>query len=357
MKNHLQIVCYCLFAVTIYSCHRDYLSVPLKFTAYENNPVLSPGDSGTWDELFVWTPQILMDENRYYLFYTGGNVSGKMAVGVAISKDGFHFDKFAGNPILSPDKVGFDASTVGPGMVLKSDTGWLMYFNAQELVSFSPGRCIGVAAATTLTGPWKKNENPVVHGGSIGEWDAGFIIPSTVLKSESGGYIMFYSGGKDIAQFNHFYIGMAVSTDGISWKKYNDLLTNAHPYAESDPVLTTGDQGEWDAAFVWMANVTKAKDGFRMYYSAAGVPSRKELNSIGFAWSEDGIHWKKYAENPVYRSAMDPFTLRGGTIGVTEDPSLLCLDSICLMYYECGPYTPESSFICVARGYLSQFKR
>lgn len=341
-----------LFILAISSCKQDNSPVPLKFKAYENNPVLSPGEAGSWDELFLWTPQIVFDENKFCLFYLGGNVSGRMAVGFATSEDGFHFTKFAGNPVLSPDNSGFDAFTVGPGMIVKDDSLWQMYFNAQELVSFAPGRHIGRASSKLLEGPWTKDEHPVLTSGDAGEWDAGFIIPSTVLKLENGSFIMFYSGGLDIALFDDFFIGMATSKDGTTWKKYNNPETNDHPYASSDPVLASGKDGEWDGAFVWMANVTKTKEGFSMYYSASAVNSRKEIKNMGHASSADGIHWKKYRNNPVYLSENDPFIVSPGNIGYMENPSLLYLDTLCLMFYECGHQQLDKSFIGIAIAYF-----
>lgn len=329
-------------------CHKMDSRQPLIFTAYQDNPVLSPGETGSWDELFLWTPQIVRDENKFYLFYLGGNVSGRMAVGFATSDDGFHYTKFAGNPVLSPDNSGFDAFTVGPGMVVKDDSLWRMYFNAQELVNFAPGRHIGRASSKSLGGPWTKDEQPVLASGEAGEWDAGFIIPSSVLKLDKGTFIMFYSGGLDIALFDDFFVGMATSKDGKSWKKYNNPETTGHPFADSDPVLTSGKSGEWDGAFVWMANVTKTNEGFSMYYSASAEHNRKEIRNIGFASSVDGIHWKKYRNNPVYLSENDPFIHSRGNIGYMENPSLLYLDTLCLMFYECGHQQLDKSFLAVA---------
>jgi len=337
-----------LVLVLLTGCREGVPEKPLKFTAYKNNPVLSPGEAGSWDELFLWTPQIVRDENKFYLFYLGGNVSGRMAVGFATSEDGFHFKKFAGNPVLSPDNKGFDAFTVGPGMVVKDDSLWRMYFNAQELVNFAPGRHIGRASSKSLEGPWIKEEQPVLASGEAGEWDAGFILPSTVLKLENGTFIMFYSGGLEITLFDDFFVGMATSKDGKKWKKYNNPETTGHPFAESDPVLTSGKDGEWDDAFVWMANVTKTTEGFSMYYSASAEHSRKEFKNIGFASSADGIHWKKYRNNPVYLSENDPFIHSQRNVGYMENPSLLYLDTLCLMFYECGHQQLDKSFLAVA---------
>lgn len=337
-----------LLVFIILACSSDHAPVPLKFRAYEANPILSPGEPGSWDELFLWNPQVVKEHNVFYLYYLGGNISGKMAIGYATSYDGIHFTKSGGNPVVSPDEQGFDACTVGPGIVLKNDSSWLMYYNAQDLKAFAPGHFAGRATALSLSGPWLKSENPVIASGNKGEWDAGFIIPSSVLYLEDGSYMMFYSAGTDIALFDDFCVGMAQSPDGVNWKKYNDPQTTGHPFAESDPVLVPGPRGEWDGSFVWMANVTKYPGGFIMYYAAARTNAREELKAIGYASSKDGIHWEKYNGNPVYRSEDDSFILNQGKIGYLENPCLVYLDTISFMYYECGPFQVERSFICLA---------
>jgi len=78
-----------------------------------------------WDEMFVSAPQVVFYKNTFYLFYMGGNEAGRMAVGLATSRDGFNFTKFEGNPLLVPDSAGFDIFTLGPGIILKEDTGWV----------------------------------------------------------------------------------------------------------------------------------------------------------------------------------------------------------------------------------------
>jgi sucrose-6-phosphate hydrolase SacC (GH32 family) len=341
--------CYTILLLLILTaCRHDRSPAPLEFTAWEGNPVLSPGEPGSWDELFVWTPQIIHHENVFYLFYLGGNVSGRMSIGLATSMDGFHYSKFENNPVLSPDDRGFDAFTVGPGIILKDGSTWLMYYNAQDMIAFLPGRSTGRATASSPGGPWIKSETPVISSGDLGEWDSGFLIPCSVLLLEDGSYMMFYTGGTELASFNDFFIGMATSEDGISWEKYDDPLTAEHPFAESDPVLRSGSPGKWDGALVWMANVTAYQGGFRMYYSGSRENMRVEFKSIGYASSEDGIHWEKYPSNPIYHSIDDPFITSDGKIGYLENPSLLYSDSVCFMYYECGPFKVESSYIGLA---------
>lgn len=330
------------------SCRQDRLPEPPEFHAYEGNPILSPGEPGSWDNLFVWTPRVIVHEGTYYMYYLGGNVSGRMAIGLAESKDGIRFAKVSHNPVLSPDDEGFDAYTVGPGIVIQSDSGWLMYYNAQELRSFAPGRYAGRATAPSPEGPWKRSNLPVLTSGITGEWDAGFIIPSSVIRMDDGGFMMFYSGGNDLSKFQDFYIGMATSADGITWTKYNDPLTTQHPFSESDPVMMPGKDGEWDDCFLWMPYVTRNADGYHMYYGASDENRRERLQAMGYATSEDGLHWTRYPGNPVYSVQDDPFIIQHSKAGYMENPCVLCQDSLCFMYYEFGLSQIEKSYIGTA---------
>ncbi|MEZ5195154.1 MAG: hypothetical protein R2764_01750, partial [Bacteroidales bacterium] len=200
-----------LFILALSGCKHGNSPSPLKFKAHENNPILSPGEPGSWDELFISAPQIIYFEEVFYLFYMGCNVPGKMAVGLATSGDGFHFTKFADNPVLAPGITGFDAYTATAGVLVQNDSAWVMYYNGNELATYAPGPAIGRATATLLTGPWIKDKIPVLNSGGRGEWDAGFIIPSTVIRMDDGSYRMYYSGGTEITHWEDFYIGMASS--------------------------------------------------------------------------------------------------------------------------------------------------
>ena len=326
-----------LLLLSLPGCRQDNFPAPLKFKAYENNPILSPGEPGSWDELFISAPQIIYFEEVFYLFYMGCNVPGKMAVGLATSNDGFHFTKFADNPVLAPGNSGFDAYTATAGVLVQNDSEWVMYYNGNELATYAPGPAIGRATATLLTGPWIKDKIPVLNSGSRGEWDAGFTIPSSVMRMDDGSYRMYYSGGTEITHNEGFYIGMASSPDGISWKKYNDPSTNEHPFAESDPVFMNGEAGDWDDRYVWMANIAKLPGGYRMYFTGvSAVNNNVETGAIGFATSKDGIRWERYPANPVYTIKNDPFLIELKKKAIIENPSFMHFDTLSFMYYDYG---------------------
>jgi len=110
--------------------------------------------------------------------------------------------------------------------------------------------------------------------------DAGVTTPSVIL--EDGIYKMWYDGYDG----NTFYIGHATSEDGIHWTKY-----------EGNPIIYPGPADSWDdyGGNFGAPSVILDNGVYRMwYYSYDGIRDR-----IGYATSEDGIHWTKYAGNPV----------------------------------------------------------
>ncbi len=325
-------------------CSQDQTPKPLKFAAYEGNPVLSPGESGEWDELFLIGPYVYWHDSLYYMFYNGSNVEGKIAIGVATSPDGFHFTKYANNPVLAPDGKGYDAWHVGGAVIIRQDSLWVMYFGASEVVTYGPGPYIGRATARELTGPWIKDEKPVLAAGKAGEWDDGYAFPSSVVILEDNNYRMYYCGGIDFVQHDDRFIGMADSPDGITWKKHNDPKTDHHPFADSDPVITDSKDGEWDDATLFSAFVYRDTGCFRMYYCGGSIINRVSINQLGFASSTDGIQWSKYAGNPVFSIQDDPYVADQTAARATiECPWLVFRDTVCLMYYDYGTVMGEIS--------------
>jgi predicted GH43/DUF377 family glycosyl hydrolase len=297
---------------------------------------LLPGKPGSWDELIIVAPNVILHDELFYMFYTAFFQAGGGAIGLATSSDGYHFMKYSGNPVVSPDKSGFDAFGIGGSVVIKPDTTWLMYFGACELPVWGPGQAIGIATSNMITGPWKKNESPVLRTGRKGEWDASYIFPNSVIINSEGILMMYYTAGGEQSDLPGCYIGMATSEDGIHWKKYNDPATTGHPYAESDPVLYPGMGKEWDNGCVWSCSVYKVEDGFEMYYGGSKIINEKEVMLLGFASSKDGIHWEKYAGNPVYNTPGDV-----NNVNFCEGPSICFTDSLCYLYYDNGTIEPK----------------
>lgn len=85
---------------------------------------------------------------------------------------------------------------------------------------------------------------------------------------------------------SHDRVGHAVSRDGMQWK----LLPHA---------IHTGDPGEFDDDQIWTMHTFKWQNRYHMLYTALCSAERGRVQRTGLAVSDDLIHWKKVAHNPV----------------------------------------------------------
>jgi hypothetical protein len=108
---------------------------------------------------------------------------------------------------------------------------------------------------------------------------------------------------------------------------------------DANPVVKTGEKGEWDAGALGSMTVLKVGSIYHMYYEAWGVRSEKEWDAdeyeslqIGHATSRDGVHWTKDPANPVLpRGAVGEWDRTG-----TWDPFVLYEDGLFKMWYGGG---------------------
>lgn len=100
---------------------------------------------------------------------------------------------------------------------------------------------------------------------------------------------MWYSGENSNGYVDN--IGLATSTDGLSWSR--------NP---SNPVLTVGAAGQWDANSVNEAWVIQENGEYKMWYSGQLYYTNGSIRtiSIGYATSPDGVSWTKFNGNPIF---------------------------------------------------------
>jgi len=108
---------------------------------------------------------------------------------------------------------------------------------------------------------------------------------------------------------------------------------------DKNPVLTSGNSGEWDAGALGSMSLLRVGEVYHMYYEAWGTRSEKEWDAdeynslqIGHAISLDGIHWTKDPDNPVLpRGASGEWDRNG-----TWDPFVIFEDGMFKMWYGGG---------------------
>lgn len=120
-----------------------------------------------------------------------------ITIGYATSADGRNWTRVSDSSILEPQDVPYADNVVRAGSVLVEEDGtWVLYFDtvaAQDLqVPFS---VIGRATADSPTGPWKADPAPVLVPEAEG-WDSYAVQRPCVVKTE-GGYLMYYQAFSD----------------------------------------------------------------------------------------------------------------------------------------------------------------
>lgn len=211
----------------------------------ERGEALARGPKGSWDEQSVFTPNILVAEGKYWLFYTAvpkpffnrGNKVTKTAIGVAVaSSPNGPWQKLKTNPILKPsdDPNEFDSMRVDDACLIVREGRYWLYYKGRQWDNTPGNTKMGVAIADKPDGPYVKHErNPVVPGGhEVLVWPLG-----------TGVMAMINIGLAGIRRTLQY------APDGLAFSKYRDLPTVPNgpgayrPEAFADS--GTGEMIEW----------------------------------------------------------------------------------------------------------------
>ena len=271
-----------------------------EWTRYEVNPVLAKGADGTWDDEGFFKPSVLFlpdsepDLSRGHKMYYGAYDGSDWHVGLATSGNGIDWVRYTdgGNPIplLIGEGSGWDRKSIDCCEVFLDDGLYKAWYSGTD------GFTHKIGYATSTDGiEWQKydrdgdgnsipSERIVLDKGDAAwesksvYWPAVLIVENVIPYPERK-YKMWYSA----TDGSNRRIGFATSEDGIHWQKY-DKDDDGNP----DPVLepTAG----WESLHVFAPSVLYDGTIYRMWYAGHDGSHAK----IGYATSEDGIHWQKY---------------------------------------------------------------
>ena len=230
----------------------------IAWTRYQNNPVLRIGSesNGDWDYGAVGYSWVLYVKGQYKMWYVGqiyspvGDITSQM-VGYATSPDGINWTKYSGNPVLTPDpSEPWYEKYLGLPAVVWTGSSFLMYYVAANDTASQ-----GIVAASPDGIHWTRKA--VVHI-PIAAWDSytdyRFISSVTDL---SGTFMMSYYGRSQSTSPSE--IGVALSTDGLTWGRYG-----------GNPVITYG-SAAWDARTLAYPTLIPFGDNYYVYYT--GYPA------------------------------------------------------------------------------------
>lgn len=201
-----------------------YATSPDGHTWTEKGESLARGEKGAWDGQSVFTPNILVAEGRYWLFFTGvsfypGKGKGpdsKIGIAVSDSPDG-PWEKLDSNPALtnSDDPKQFDSHLVDDACLIVRDGKYWFYYKGRQLGK-GPGETqMGLAIADKPEGPYVRVENnPVIPGNH-----EVLIYP----QGSGVGALIGTTGPKEIRR------SLMYSEDGMNFVKTHDVLNS--PFA------------------------------------------------------------------------------------------------------------------------------
>lgn len=268
------------------------------FNLISADPIVANGESSDWDSRYTDPGAVIYHDGVFHMFRNGfRGFPATSQVGYVISTDGKTWvEQNNGEPIFKSEEVAYAKIAIYASSALVEEDGtWVIYFYTWDSSSFPGSSVIGRATATDPNGAWVSDPEPVLLLGASGEWDAQQVLAPHVIKNDDG-YIMYYSGTNKAGKQQ---IGLATSSDGIQWIKYNDPTTTEAPYLESDPVFQPGESGSWDLNWVHQPRVFETDSGWVMFYRGTKDTSGNTM-ALGLATSDDGIHWERSTLNPLF---------------------------------------------------------
>ena len=296
----------------------DYSTVANTATAGSDfvpaSGMLSWNDGETTDKTFTVTivDDTLLegDETVDLVLSNPGGGANLSALSTAVLTIQEGWLKDVGNPVFSPAAPGaWDDGDVDEPWVLGPASGlpqyMMWYVGADQAGTLE---AIGHAWSTDgLT--WSRNATPVLNPGPPGSWDESEVSGPCVVWDSSASTFWMYFNGSDAA--GNLQVGLANSSDGISWAK--------HP---SNPIFTPGSPGSWDAGAVGYVSVVQDGALWKMWHTGVDVFGPGSLVQIGYATSSDGVTWTRHPSSPVMTPDPTSFEAQGvGFPRVIEDGS------------------------------------
>ncbi len=186
----------------------------------EKGEAVARGAAGTWESASVFTPNILVAEGKYYLFYTGTtqifakkpfSPDSKIGLAVSDSPDG-PWKKIEGNPVItnSSNNDDFDSHLIDDACLIVRDGKYWCYYKGRQQGK-GPGKTqMGVAIADKPEGPYIKHEaNPVIPGNhEVLVWAHGKGVAAMIGTT----------GPKEITK------SVLYAEDGLKFKKVDTVI-------------------------------------------------------------------------------------------------------------------------------------
>ena len=195
------------------------LKDPCRVLDVARTPVLSPGDTGSFDDSGCSMGCVVRDGEDRWIYYMGWNlgvtVPWRNSIGLAVSSRGQPFRRVSRAPVM--DRSEEDPFTLSYPWVLRDASGWRMWYgsNLSWGASGHDMHHMIKSARSTDGVVWRSDGHVVVAPEGPGEY--AFARPCVVR--DGGLHRMWYAWRGD-----RYRIGYAESTDGETWTRSDERL-------------------------------------------------------------------------------------------------------------------------------------
>jgi predicted GH43/DUF377 family glycosyl hydrolase len=260
------------------------------------NIVFTQGNQPGVDDTFAFDPSVTLVDGVYHMAYvTRVGETDPLTISYATSEDGLNWTPFEGNPVLTATGEGYEATSVASPVLWRAEEGpWYLFYSGLRNLGINIGDAVFMATADAPQGPWQRIENPIILPGDTRRWDSQKVAAEAIFRTEEGLRI-YYSG------LPRFAVGMATSEDGETFSKYDDPATDSVQVRGTDPVLDIGNITDWDGGAAFNPGIIRTEEGWLMFYQGVtgGAMTSNTDMGVGLAYSQDGINWTRYEDNPV----------------------------------------------------------
>jgi predicted GH43/DUF377 family glycosyl hydrolase len=248
-------------------------------TRYAGNPLLRNGPEAV--DFQKTGPRVVLKEGptTYRMWYEAVGANGLTTIALATSTDGLTWTK-QGTVLSSGGSTSWERDEVSPNFMLVEGGVYKLWYHGGGYFMGGQGTRYGAARVGYATSPdgmtWTKYAgNPVLDIGPSGAFDDEQVAEPRITKIGTT-YRMYYTGRNTSSKRQS--LGMATSTDGISWTKDS-----------RNPILDSNRWGNfWGGAFFY-------ENGLWLLWHADEAGG----SHMNFMWSRDGIAWTDGTQNPV----------------------------------------------------------
>ena len=200
----------------------------------------------------ISAPEFMEKDGTFYLFYsvedTAAGTDGAIGVATASSVTG-PYTKYASNPILTQSGSGWDSLSVTEPSVIYHDGQWVMAYMGQP--DGSPWGSLekaGIATASSAFGPWTKAAGNPVIDHGANTTWDDDLIADPFIFFDNGYYWIWYSGGGSVGGES----GTRKWHSGIASASTPGGPWTKHP---DNPILLAGGAGASDQETAWRGSV------------------------------------------------------------------------------------------------------